>query len=108
MRLKIQAGTARNDEPSLCLTCRHATIIRGKKLHDEIVECGLLYNEASRITFPVTSCSGYSDRRQPSLRHMEEIAWVLRTDRKKNPIGFVRARELRPEERRELDDEEWP
>lgn len=107
MPLKIHGGTARDDEPSLCLTCRYATIIRGKNLHDEIVECGLLYHENSRITFPVTYCSGYSDRRQPTLRHLEEIAWVLRTDRKKNPIGFVPARDLRRKERHVLDDDDW-
>jgi hypothetical protein len=107
MRLKIRGGTARDDEPSLCLTCRHATIIRGKNLRDEIIECGLLYREDSRMTFPVTSCSGYSDRRHPSLRQMEEIAWVLRTDRGKRRIGFVPARELRPKERYVLDDDDW-
>lgn len=106
MRLKIHEGTARDDEPPLCHTCRHATIIRGRALRDEIVDCGLLYGEDSRINFPVASCSGYSDRRQPTLRHMEEIAWVLRTDKRKKPIGFVPARELRPRERYVLDDED--
>ena len=88
MRSKIEGGTARDDEPSLCLSCRRATIIRGKNLHDEIIECSLLNCEDSRITFPVTFCSGYSDRRQPSIYRMELIAWELRTDRKKGPIGF--------------------
>jgi hypothetical protein len=107
MRLKIHHGTARDDEPSLCLSCRHATIIRGRNLHDEIVDCGMLYGDRSRIRFPVTSCSNYSDRRQPTLRQMEEIAWVLRTDRARKPIGFVPARDLRPKERRALSDDEW-
>lgn len=107
MRLKIRGGTARSDEPSLCLTCRHATIIRGKNLDDEIVECRLLYSDSSRITFPVTECSGYSDRRQPTLRHLEEIAWVLRTDRKRQPIGFVPARNLKPKDRHVLDEDDW-
>lgn len=108
MRLKIQGGTARDDEPSLCLTCRHATIVRGRNLRDEIVECGLLYRDDSRIAFPVTTCSAYSDRRQPTLRQMEEMAWVLRTDRQKRPIGFVPARKLRPKERHVLDEDDWP
>jgi hypothetical protein len=108
MRIKIKGGTARDDEPSLCLTCRNATIIRGRTLRDEIIDCGLLYREDSRITFPVASCSGYSDRRQPTLREMEEMAWVLRTDRRKSTIGFVPARNLRPKERYVLDDDDWP
>jgi hypothetical protein len=30
---------------------------------------------------------------------MEEIAWVLRSDMKKNTIGFVRAEDLPPQHR---------
>jgi hypothetical protein len=108
MRIKIRGGTARDDEPSLCLTCRHATIIRGRNLRDEIIECGLLYRDDSRITFPVAYCSGYSDRRQPTLREMEEMAWVLRTDRRNRLIGFVPARNLRRKERHVLEDDDWP
>jgi hypothetical protein len=46
-----------------------------------------------------------SDRRQPSLRAMEEIAWVLRSDPKKNEVGFVKRTELTRRERFELDDD---
>jgi hypothetical protein len=107
MRLKLQGGTARDDEPPLCLSCRHATVIRGRNLHDEIIDCGLLHGRSSRITFPVRSCSGYNDRRQPSLWHLEQIAWVLRTSRRTRKIGFVPARELKPDLRRVLDDDDW-
>ena len=88
MRFKIYGGTARDDEPSLCLSCRRATIVRGRTLHDEIIECSLLNDGDSRITFPVMSCSSYSDRRHPTLYNLELIAWELRTDRKQGPIGF--------------------
>ena len=37
---------------------------------------------------------------------MEEIAWVLRTDPKRQQIGFVRAEDLKPQERYKLSDEE--
>ena len=67
MRLKQQGGTARDDEPPLCLTCRHATVIRGRTLRDEIIDCGLLSGRSSRITFPVMSCSGYDDRSSGSV-----------------------------------------
>ena len=107
MRFKIYGGTARDDEPSLCLSCRHATIIRGKNLHDEIVECSLLYHEDSRITFPVAFCSGYSDRRQPTVRQMEQIAWELRTDRKKGLIGFHPPKRHAKDPRYMLDDDGW-
>ena len=83
MRLKIRGGTANHTEPSLCLTCRFATIVKGRTLRDEIVECAQLSCGRRRITFAVTACSDYSDKRLPSVREMEEIAWVLRSDPKK-------------------------
>jgi len=94
MRLKIQDGTADNGGPALCLTCRHATIVKGRSLNDEIIECDRL-SDGTRITFSVTSCSEYADRRRASLYEMEQIAWILRSDPKKNTIGFVKASELR-------------
>lgn len=99
MRFKIQGGTVRHGEPSLCLTCRHATVVQGPSLQDRIVECSQLSSGLSRVPFPVTSCTEYSDRRQPSLREMEDVAWVLRTDPRRNQIGFVQARDLKPRER---------
>ncbi|HEY7924213.1 MAG TPA: hypothetical protein VII62_13595 [Vicinamibacteria bacterium] len=105
MRLKIQGGTVRHGEPSLCVTCRHATVIHGPSLKDRIVDCGLLMSRDSRISFPVSSCSGYADRRHPTLREMEDIAWVLRTDARRKSIGFVQARELKPRHRHILSDD---
>lgn len=95
MRVKIRGGTANHAEPSLCLTCRYATVIKGHSLRDEIVECSQLSFGDRRITFPVTSCSDYSDRRHASIHEMEEIAWLLRSDPKKGTIGFVKASEIR-------------
>jgi hypothetical protein len=106
MRIKIRGGTASNGEPSLCLTCRFATVVKGASLRDEIIECSQLSYGRLRITFPVPMCTEYSDRRQPSLRAMEEIAWVLRSDPKKNEVGFVKRTALTRRERFELDDDE--
>ncbi len=102
MRLKIRGGTVNHGEPSLCLTCRFATIIKGSRLRDEIVECGRL---SERITFPVASCTGFLDRTHASIREMEEIAWVLRSDPKRNEVGFVKASALKPGERFILPDD---
>ncbi len=49
--------------------------------------------------------NGYSDRRLPSLREMEDIAWVLRTDSRRKNIGFVQARELKPRQRYVMSDD---
>jgi hypothetical protein len=104
MRVKIQDGTATQDGPSLCVTCRYATIIRGARLGDEIIQCGELYGR-SRVTFPVITCSAYSDKRRASIREMEEIAWVLRSDERKRTIGFVPASSLKPRDRYVLPEE---
>ena len=56
MHLKIRGGTANSTEPSLCLTCRSATVIKGQRLRDEIIECSRLSDGHNRITFPVTFC----------------------------------------------------
>jgi hypothetical protein len=106
MRLKIHGGTVTDGQASLCNTCRSATIIRGSRLSDEIVSCGKRVIR-DRITFPVASCTGYSDRRRASLYDMEDIAWVLRSDTRTKKIGFVRARDLKVEERHVLDEDDW-
>lgn len=105
MRIKIRGGTVQHGEASLCVTCRHATVIQGTSLRERVIDCGQLYGPDRRITFVVTSCTGYSDRRLPSLYDMENIAWVLRTDAKRKTIGFVRARELKYEDRHVLDED---
>jgi hypothetical protein len=99
MRLKIRGGTVHHGEPSLCLTCRHATIVKGRSLREEIVRCDRLTSGHDLIPFPVTSCTGYADRRHPSLREMEDIAWILRTDATRKRIGFIQARQLAPKDR---------
>src|SRR5258708_1506099 len=95
MRVKIRGGTVVHGDPPLCQTCRYATIGKGPTLGDEIIECASLTYGRGRITFPVTYCTAYSDRRQPSIREMEEIAWILRSDPKRKEVGFVSASKLR-------------
>ena len=107
MRLKIRGGTVPHGEASLCVTCRHATIVKGRSLREEIVQCDRLSSGHDLIPFPVTSCSGCSDRRLPSIRDMEDIAWILRTDPTRR-IGFIQARDLKPRDRYVLtDDDDW-
>jgi hypothetical protein len=105
MRIKVRGGTADHGQRSLCETCRWATVMRGKKLGDEIVECSQLSYENQRVPFAVAECSRFSDRNQPGLREMEEIAWILRSDPHRNQIGFVRSSRLSDEERFVLDDD---
>jgi hypothetical protein len=105
MRIKIEGRHARPGESSLCLSCRHATVVRGPRLRDEIIECGMLASGGDRITFPVTFCTAHVGRHHASIHEMEDIAWILRTDSRKRRVGFVQARELTPGERYVLPEE---
>ena len=104
MRLKIHGGTVNHSDSSLCLTCRFATIVKGRTLRDEIIECSRLSDHA-RITFPVTFCTGYANKQLASIREMEDIAWVLRSDPRRKEVGFVPAGKLKPQDRYVLPDE---
>jgi len=105
MRLRIEGGTARHDQTSLCHSCRFATVVKGVSLREEIVECRRLSEPRNRIVFPVTFCNGYIDRTHPSVQEMEDIAWVLRSDLKRNQMGFVKASDLKPKDRHVLNDD---
>jgi hypothetical protein len=98
MHLKVQNGTAANGGSSLCATCRHSTIVRGRTLDEEIVQCHAMSMRSARVTFKVTFCSSYSDARQPSYMQMIQAAWILRPGSKKRPAGFIRGSDLRQEE----------
>lgn|SRR5262245_10776999 len=99
MNVKIRGGTVTDGDAPLCQTCRFATIVSGARLRDEFVECAALSYGYRRITFRVFRCSRYSDKRQPSLRDMESVAWILRSDPRRNEIGFIRSSKLSEEER---------
>jgi hypothetical protein len=94
MHLKVWNGTAPNSETNLCTTCRLSTIVRGRSLDEEIVQCHALSMRAARLTFKVTYCSAYSDARQPSYVQMVENAWILQPGSKKRPAGFIRGADL--------------
>lgn len=102
MRIKVRDGTPISGESSLCSTCRCSTIVRGRTLDEELVLCSVLGLHGVQITFKVTSCSDYSDRRSPSYLEMMQDAWILRPGSRKRPAGFVRSSELNEEELIEL------
>ena len=65
------------------MTCRYASIVQGS----------------------ITSCSEFLHRAHPSLYHLEDIAWVLRTDVRRGQIGFVRSKDMPLTERFVVDEE---
>ena len=102
MRIKIYGGTSSQSGPSLCETCRHSMITRGRKLGEEIVSCEALPGRSAQITCVVTECSEYSDATLPSYPELFEKAWILRPRDGKRAAGFVHSSELSTKERFEL------
>jgi hypothetical protein len=112
MRFKVHGGTMSHSEQPLCNTCSHSSIIRGRSLDEEIIDCRVIGLGFRRITFRVTSCSDYNDARLPSMMQLMENAWILRRGSQSRPAGFIHGRDLRAEEMArliadsEIDDEE--
>ena len=99
MKIRIKNETTADD--TLCVTCRYGYIIQGHRLRDRIVRCSRLIRD-NRVPFSVKSCSDYSDRRRASLSDMREIAWLLRTDGHRRPVGFVRPSDMTSDEQDSL------
>jgi hypothetical protein len=91
--IKVKGGTPEGAQ-SLCVTCRWAHIVKGFGVSQEKIRCcWLAYNPP--VPFPVSQCSSYDDKRIPSKRDMEQIAWILMTKKAGRTIGFVTAKEFR-------------
>jgi hypothetical protein len=102
MLLKVHGGTPAQDGESLCGSCRNARVVRGRRLEEELVVCAAIVMEAVRITFKVTSCTEYSDNREPTYHELFEKAWILRPQTKRRPAGFIRSADLTPAEARRV------
>ncbi len=102
MMMKVYGGTGTQQGESMCDTCRHSKIIRGRRLEEELVFCTGIALEPVTIRFKVTACSGYDDDREPSYHELLEKAWILRPPTTRRAAGFVRASDLRGEEARRL------
>jgi hypothetical protein len=91
--IKIKGGTPQGSE-TLCVTCRWAHIVKGYRASQEKIRCTWLA-DSPPVPFPVSECSSYDDKRLPSKRDMEKIAWVLLTKKTGRTIGFVTAKQFR-------------
>jgi hypothetical protein len=85
--IRIRSGTHQGSE-SLCNSCYWAHIQRGFAESEEVVLCAFL-TPARTVRFKVSQCTDYSDKRVPSKRDMEEIAWIIRTKDINRPMGFA-------------------
>jgi hypothetical protein len=91
--IKIKSGTPAGAQ-TLCTTCRWAHIVKGFCASQERICCRWLTYDPV-VSFPVSECSSYDDKRIPSVRDMEQIAWILLTKKTGRHIGFVTAKQFR-------------
>jgi hypothetical protein len=91
--IKVKDGTPEGTR-SLCLSCRWAQVVKGFQASQEFVRCGNFYR-IHWVTIPVRECSAYDDKRLPSHKDMEKIAWVLLTKSAGRSIGFVTSAKFR-------------
>lgn len=85
MRLKMHNGTARGDE-DLCKTCSAAFRRRMANSNEQITQCRVMDQV---VPGPVAECSGYTDASAVSIHAMQQIAWHISTDKKRNFAGFL-------------------
>jgi hypothetical protein len=71
--------------------------MRGLADSSERVYCRALQAQGRPITVqqPILACNTYDDRRLPSRYDMEQIAWVLVTNKAGKAIGFVSAEDFK-------------
>lgn len=87
LTIKISGGTPKTGK-SLCVTCKHAQIVRGQNM-EEHIECssGLFNSTRNRVPFRVGECNTYHPSNVPWLHEMKDIAWNIEA-RKRGPVGF--------------------
>lgn len=102
MRISVLGGTLPSGEESLCDSCSFGHKVQGPRPSDRIMECGRINGPKAFIQFPVKECTEYYKRGTPTLRDMEDLAWVLRTGRHGREIGFVKPKDLGLEEKHKL------
>lgn len=90
--IRIRSGTPQGAE-SLCNSCYWAHIQRGFAESEEAVLCAFL-RPARSVPFKVSQCTDYNDKRIPSKRDMEDIAWIIRTKDINRPMGFASTSDL--------------
>ena len=83
-------------------------MLKGAAESERKVLCSELKNGYGQEEVPydiIVECSAYQDKTKLPLYEMKKIAYILKTDVKGKPIGFVPNKEFRAEEKASGDDE---
>jgi hypothetical protein len=101
MNVLIRNGKPQVNE-SLCNSCYWAHIQRGFAESEETIRCAFL-RPARLVPFKVSQCTDYEDKRIPSRKDMEDIAWIIRTKDVNRQVGFTKENETEDVQEDELD-----
>lgn len=101
MTVIIRGGKPQTSE-SLCNSCYWAHIQRGFAESEEVILCAFL-RPARLVPFKVSQCTDYEDKRIPSKRDMEDIAWIIRTKDVNRQVGFSNDADYETDEEDELE-----
>ena len=88
MLIKVEGGTARNDE-NLCDSCQSATIATDSKGAKHI-QCAI-FN--MMIHTRIVKCTAWKDHSHLSVWDMKEMAWIL--GRSSETAGFRGSKDLK-------------
>lgn len=103
--LKVRNGTPQHGK-SLCYSCQYSFIIKGEAVSEQVTYCNAGFNDARIVPFKtVTECSKHESKTVQSLHEMQKIAYILETDPRGKPIGFVVNKEFRRKEKMDKHDE---
>ena len=88
LQIKVSGGTPKAGK-SLCLSCKHAKIVRGQNCEERIVcDSGSLWSSSrGLVTFKVAECGEFHPVNMPWKYEMEEMAWIVEA-RRRGPAGF--------------------
>lgn len=85
----VRGGTPLHGK-SLCETCEYAHIIKGEATSEKVTRCNAVHDHPILVPFKlVTECTMHVNKLTPSIYSMERIAYILETDPKGKPIGFL-------------------
>ena len=101
MTVVIRSGKPQTTE-SLCNSCYWAHIQRGFAESEEAILCVFL-RQPHAVMFKVSQCTDYNDKRVPSRKDMEDIAWIIRTKDVNRQVGFAKGEEVDDEEEEDDD-----
>lgn len=97
MSIKVHGGTRDGNKPALCGSCRMGLLVQGEAEGQDKVFCRAMAGGfgTAEVRMKVIQCSSYSDRSQPALSDLYDIAWVLETSKNRRNIGFTPWKEYR-------------